>query len=59
MIEALEREQSELMARMSARDYHRQGAEQLRDDRRRMQEIEGLLREKFTRWEALEEQRVI
>jgi ATP-binding cassette subfamily F protein uup len=57
MIEALEREQTELTARMSVRDYHRQGSEQIRDDRRRMQEIDSLLREKFTRWEALEERR--
>jgi ATP-binding cassette subfamily F protein uup len=58
-IEALEREQAEVTARMSLPDYHRQGTEQMRSDRRRVQEIEGLLREKFTRWEMLEERRAI
>ena len=56
-IEALEREQAEVTARMSLPDYHRGGPEQLRGDRRRMQEIEALLQEKFTRWEALEGRR--
>ena len=58
-IEELEREQAKITARMSLPDYHRQSPEQLRSDRRRMQEIEGLLREKFTRWEALEERRAV
>ena len=58
-IEALEHEQAEVTARMSLADYHRQGPEQMRSDLRRMQEIEGLLREKFTRWETLEERRAI
>jgi ATP-binding cassette subfamily F protein uup len=53
-IEALEREQAEVTARMSLPDYHRGGAEQLRSDRRRMQQIEAQLQEKFTRWQALE-----
>jgi|SRR5579863_8254715 len=54
-IESLEAEQSELTARMSAPDYHRSGAEQLRSDRRRLAELEALLLEKFARWELLEE----
>jgi ATP-binding cassette subfamily F protein uup len=54
VIEALEREQAEVTARMSSPDYHRGAPEQLRGDRRRMQEIEALLQEKYTRWEALE-----
>jgi ATP-binding cassette subfamily F protein uup len=58
-IEALEREQAEVTARMSLPDYHRQGPEQMRSDRRRIQEIEALLREKFTRWETLEGRRAI
>jgi ATP-binding cassette subfamily F protein uup len=58
-IETLEREQAELSARMSLPDYHRGGPEQLRSDRRRIAEIEALLQEKFTRWQALEEQRAI
>ena len=56
-IEALEREQAEVTARMGLPDYHRAGREQLRSDRQRIGEIEALLQEKFTRWEALEEQR--
>jgi ABC transport system ATP-binding/permease protein len=58
-IEELEREQAEITARMSLPDYHRQSPERLRSDRRRMQEIEGLLREKFARWEALEQRRAV
>ena len=42
---------------MSTPDYHRLGAEQLRRDRLRSQEIEALLHGKFTRWEALEAER--
>jgi ATP-binding cassette subfamily F protein uup len=53
-IEALEREQAELNARMSGADYHRQGAQQMRDDRKRAEEIEVLLSEKFDRWQALD-----
>jgi ABC transport system ATP-binding/permease protein len=56
-IEALEREQAELTTRMSSPDYHRQGAEQLRADGKRLEDIEALLLAKFTRWEALEELR--
>jgi ABC transport system ATP-binding/permease protein len=56
-IESLEREQSELLARMSEPDYHRLGAERLRGDRARLAELEGLLLERFARWESLEEQR--
>jgi len=56
-IEALEREQSELNALMSGPDYHRRGPQQMRDDRRRSDEIEALLLAKFERWETLEEAR--
>ncbi|HET9388407.1 MAG TPA: ATP-binding cassette domain-containing protein [Steroidobacteraceae bacterium] len=56
-IESLEREQTELTDRMSAPDYHRRGGEQLRDDRKRLAELEELLLDKFARWESLEEQR--
>jgi ABC transport system ATP-binding/permease protein len=56
-IETLEREQADLTARMSAPDYHRQGAQQARADSKRLEEIEALLVTKFARWEALEEQR--
>ena len=56
-IESLEREQTELTARMSEPDYHRLGGERLRGDRKRLAELEELLLEKFARWESLEEQR--
>ena len=56
-IERLEREQAELNACMSAPDYYRLGGEQLRGDRKRLEELESLLMQKFTRWEWLEEQR--
>jgi ATP-binding cassette subfamily F protein uup len=56
-IEALEREQSELNALMSGPDYHRRGAQQIRDDRRRSDELDALLVTKFERWEFLEEAR--
>jgi ATP-binding cassette subfamily F protein uup len=54
-IEALEREQSEINARMSSAEYHKQGAQVMRDDSKRAGEIEELLLAKFARWEALEE----
>jgi ABC transport system ATP-binding/permease protein len=56
-IEALEREQADLTARMSTTDYHRQDGQQLRTDGKRLEEIESLLLTKFARWEALEELR--
>jgi ATP-binding cassette subfamily F protein uup len=56
-IEALEREQAELTARMSRPEYYREGAERVREDRARAQEIESLLGEKFARWERLEQLR--
>jgi ATP-binding cassette subfamily F protein uup len=56
-IEALEREQTELNARMSSAEYHKQGQQVMRDDSKRAGEIEELLLAKFERWEALEEAR--
>ena len=56
-IETLEREQAQLTASMGAPDYHRLGGEQVRADRRRLEELEALLLQKFARWEWLEEQR--
>jgi len=56
-IEALEREQAQLTTQVSAPNYHRVGAEQMRGDRKRLEELEALLLEKFARWEALEELR--
>jgi ATP-binding cassette subfamily F protein uup len=56
-IEALEREQAQLIERMSTPDYHRLGGEQARGDRKRLEELEALLLQKFARWEWLEERR--
>jgi ATP-binding cassette subfamily F protein uup len=56
-IETLEREQGQLNERMSTPDYHRLGGEQVRGDRKRLEEIEALLLQKFARWERLEERR--
>ncbi|MGH8327585.1 MAG: ATP-binding cassette domain-containing protein, partial [Steroidobacteraceae bacterium] len=56
-IESLEQEQTTVSARMSAPDYHLQGAAQIRADRRRLEEIEASLLGKFERWEALETER--
>ena len=42
-IEALEREQHELTARMASADYHKRGAERIRADRQRAEEIEHVL----------------
>ena len=53
----MEREQAQLNARMCAPDYHRLGGEQVRGDRKRLEELEALLLQKFARWEWLEELR--
>jgi ATP-binding cassette subfamily F protein uup len=53
-LEALEREQHELSARMSGVDYHKLGADAIRRDRTRVAEIERELVEKFERWVALD-----
>jgi ABC transport system ATP-binding/permease protein len=54
-IETLEREQTLLIERMSAVDYYQTEGEQQRIDRRRLEELETLLLQKFARWEWLEE----
>ena len=54
-IEALEQEQTELTTRMGSSDYHRLDPQRLREDRRRLQELESLLSVKFARWETLEQ----
>jgi ABC transport system ATP-binding/permease protein len=53
-IEALEREQHELSERMCGGDYHRQDIEQIRADRRRAEDIERLLTERFEHWDTLD-----
>jgi ABC transport system ATP-binding/permease protein len=54
-IEALEGEQAALLAGMGAPDYHARGAEQIRRDRARHDEIETLLLDRLERWSALED----
>lgn len=54
-LEALEREQHEITARMCAPDYHRHGPEAHRRDRARAEEVERLLAVRFERWAALED----
>jgi ATP-binding cassette subfamily F protein uup len=54
-IETLEREQAELLARISAPDYHTLGARQMKHDVARNDEIEQLLMAKLERWSTLEE----
>ncbi|HMN44389.1 MAG TPA: ATP-binding cassette domain-containing protein [Povalibacter sp.] len=56
-IEQLEQEQHSLTERMSSADYHRQGPDQIKTDRKRAEDIEALLLQKFDRWEALEARR--
>ena len=53
-IEALEREQAENFARMSAPDYHGGGPDRIRSDGERLGEIAGELERLYERWEALE-----
>ena len=53
-LEALEREQHEIAAKMAAADYHAAGADRMRADRERLAEIERLLEHKFTRWAELD-----
>jgi ATP-binding cassette subfamily F protein uup len=54
-IEALEREQHDLTARMAGADYHQQGVERIRADRARAEAIERTLESLFERWSVLEE----
>ena len=53
-IEALETEQSQLAALMATADYHRRGAEQLKLDSSRLDELPKLIEKKLERWESLE-----
>lgn len=56
-IEALEQQQNALTERMSGADYHKQGTDQIRIDRKQAEEMAALLAQKFDRWEALEAKR--
>ena len=53
-IEALERRQQELTARMSSADYHKQGADQIKADMKLAEDLEREMSEKFERWSTLE-----
>jgi ATP-binding cassette subfamily F protein uup len=55
-IEMLEREQRELLARMSTPEYPLQGTQQIRADSVRLAQLEELLLAKLARWEQLEAQ---
>ena len=54
-IEALEREQAELTARVNDAGYHRVGGEQIKADRARAQALEAELETRFNRWAELED----
>jgi hypothetical protein len=54
-IEALEREQHEITARMSSVEYHRLGVDAIRADRLRATAIEHELAACFERWSLLED----
>ena len=53
-IEALEAEQQQIVERMSRTDYHQSGAESIRADGVRTQQIEAELAAAYARWEELE-----
>jgi len=53
-IEALEQQQTQLTEKMSAADYHKAGAEQMKTDRAQAERIERELEQKFERWSELE-----
>ncbi|WP_129642297.1 ATP-binding cassette domain-containing protein [Peristeroidobacter agariperforans] len=53
-IEALEQRQQELTGRMSSADYHKQGADQIKADRKLAEDLELEMAEKFERWSTLE-----
>ncbi len=53
-IEALEHEQSEIVARLSQSNYHAQQPDRVRADGQRVQDIAAQLQRLYERWEALE-----
>ena len=54
-IEAIEKKQQELTARMSSAEYHKQGPDQIKADMKLADELERQMAVKFERWSALEE----
>ena len=53
-IESLETELREITDRMSRADYHRSSADQIKADRKRVEQIEHQIANKFELWSALE-----
>ena len=53
-IEALENEQREITDRMSRADYHQSSVDQIKADRKRVEQIEHQIASKFELWSALE-----
>ncbi|NCW24930.1 MAG: ABC transporter ATP-binding protein, partial [Betaproteobacteria bacterium] len=53
-IDTLETEQAKLQGSMSSADYYRQGAEQMRLDQSRLEQIDETLMALLERWEALQ-----
>ncbi|HTU67862.1 MAG TPA: ATP-binding cassette domain-containing protein [Steroidobacteraceae bacterium] len=53
-LEKLEQEQQDLNARMSAPDYHRAGADQMKKDSERAAELVELISSGMDRWETLD-----
>lgn len=58
LIESLESEQSALIEAMSLPGYHSRGADELRKDSLRMNELELLIEDSYAKWEVLEEKRL-
>ena len=56
-IEALEREQADIGARLAEPDFYRKAAEDVRQLRARLDEIDALLERALIRWEELEAKR--
>ena len=53
-IEALENEQREITGRMSRSNYHESSVDQIKADRKRVEQIEHQIASKFELWSALE-----
>ncbi|AMN45861.1 ABC transporter ATP-binding protein [Steroidobacter denitrificans] len=53
-IENLEQQQRTLTEHMSSAEYHKQGSERIKADRRQAQDLEHRLNERFERWSELE-----
>jgi ATP-binding cassette subfamily F protein uup len=54
-IEAIEKKQQELTARMSSAEYHKQAPDQIKADMKLAEDLERQMAVKFERWSKLEE----